>query len=124
MVYIATDPDADLNTSVGDGQCVAYVKKAAKTPASSLWAEGEHVRGADLQRGTAIAMFQDREYKNATNGTSHAAIYLGQDGKGIQVHDQWVKKGGERHVVQPRTIRFKGGKGLPVDDGDAYSVIA
>ena len=124
MVYIATDPDADLNTSVGDGQCVAYVKKAAKTPASSRWKEGEHVRGADLKRGTAIATCQDGEYKNATNGTSHAAIYLGQTNKGIQVHDQWVKENGERYVVQPRTISFRGGTGRPANDGDAYSVIA
>jgi hypothetical protein len=33
--YIGTDPDADLDTSVGHGQAVAYVKKAAKTPVST-----------------------------------------------------------------------------------------
>ncbi|MGE0222244.1 MAG: BPSL0067 family protein [Acetobacteraceae bacterium] len=118
MSYIATDPDSELGKVVGNGHCVAYVKQVSGAPASSLWKQGEAVRGNDLPVGTAIATFQDGRYQNATNGNSHAAIYLSQDSSGIWVYDQWLGQ-----PVHKRLIRFRGGAGTPNNDGDAYAVV-
>ena len=69
-----------------------------------------------------IATFQNGAYSNNTHGFSHAAIFLRQTAEGIYVLDQWIHVG-KRQVVHERLIRFKGGIGKPVDDGDAYYVI-
>ncbi|WP_143748845.1 BPSL0067 family protein [Mesorhizobium sophorae] len=118
MSYVAPDTDAYMGEVVGDGQCVAYVKAAASCPATSQWAEGSKVRDSGIATGTAIATFQDGKYNNYTDGRSHAAIFISQDGDGLVVHDQWLGQ-----AVHERTIRFKGGSGKPVNDGDAFSVI-
>ncbi|MGB8890294.1 MAG: BPSL0067 family protein [Candidatus Korobacteraceae bacterium] len=122
MAYIAPDPESYQNTVVGSGQCVAYVQQASGAPLTSGWSQGSQVRGnADIQTGTAIATFNsDGQYTDSTDGTSHAAIYIGQNGVGLQVWDQW--KG---QPVHQRTIRFQGGApGVkPVNDGDAFYVI-
>lgn len=118
MPYTALKPEDYEGQSVGSGHCVAFVQKAANAPLTAAWKEGIKVKGATLQAGTAIATFQDGKYQNRTNGDSHAAIYISQNEIGIRVWDQW--KG---HNVSQRTIRFKGGKGTPNNDGDAYSVI-
>jgi hypothetical protein len=80
------------------------------------------VRGdSTIQVGAAIATFgSNGTYTNSTDGTSHAAIYVGQNGIGLQVWDQWTGQ-----PVHQRTIRFQGGApGVkPVNDGDAYYVI-
>jgi len=118
MAFIAPNPEGYAEEVVGDGQCVAFVKKASGAPQTSLWREGEKVRGADIQRGTAIATFIDGEYPSHAHG-NHAAIYMEQNDLGLIVWDQWVGQ-----PVHQRTIRFKGGtEGNPVNDGDAYSVI-
>ena len=83
---------------------------------------GALARGnSTIQAGTAIATFgSEGTYTNSTDGTSHAAIYMGQNDAGLQVWDQW--KG---QPVHQRTIRFQGGApGVhPVNDGDAFYVI-
>jgi hypothetical protein len=58
MSYIARNPEAFLNLSIGTGQCVALAERAAMAPRTQLWRRGKKVRGAcDIQRGTIIATF-------------------------------------------------------------------
>ncbi len=125
--YIATsDPLALVGEVLASpegthlGQCVSLVRVATGAPHSSEWNGGVKVRGnTAIQKGTAIATFQDGKYRNLTNGDSHAAVYLTQDDSGIYVVDQW--KGQPGHV---RLVRFRGGEGAPHNDGDAFSVVA
>jgi hypothetical protein len=122
MPYIAQDPESYEGTVVGTGQCVAFVQKASGAPVTAAWNRGAKARGnTAIQIGTAIATFDAKgEYTNSTDGTSHAAICVGQDAVGLQVWDQW--KG---QPVHQRTIRFQGGASgvKPVNDGDAFYVI-
>lgn len=127
MAYVASgvgdNVDPYWQQSVGDGQCVAYVKKAARCPATSLWSEGDNVRTAsNIPLGTAIATFQNGTYGNYTDGRSHAAIFIRMASDGLVVHDQWKGTSGTQPVHQ-RTILFKAGQGEPRNDGDAYSII-
>jgi hypothetical protein len=120
MTYIAADPQTFLGQSVGNGQCVALVRKAANVPATAAWRKGALAKGDNtLQRGTIIATFDPNGlYGNHTDGRSHAAIYLAQNATGLQVIDQWVA-----HATAPRTIRFRGGVGKAVNDGDQFNVV-
>jgi hypothetical protein len=122
MPYIASDPASYKDTVVGSGQCVAFVQQTSGAPLTHLWSKGGLVKGCNLTAGTAIATFDaDGAYGNHTDGTSHAAIYIGQSANGIDVWDQWLGQ-----PVHTRTIHF-GGAALgkkPVNDGDAYYVIA
>jgi hypothetical protein len=118
MSYVASDPASYLGQVVGDGQCVAYVKEASGAPASSLWSEGDKVKGHDIATGTAIATFQDGKYQNATDGSSHAAIYISQDDDGLSVYDQWAGQ-----PVHKRIIHFRNGAGTANNDGDQFSVV-
>src|SRR5579863_8930857 len=92
MAYIAQDPESHQGTVVGSGQCVAFVEQASGAPLTSSWHCGDKVRGnSTIQKGTAIATFDaNGKYTNSTDGTSHAAIYIGQDAVGLQVWDQWT----------------------------------
>ena len=90
--FVASGYTQYLGQSVGSGQCVALVQ--ATDPSVGLtvtWAQGAAVQGnTSLQPVTAIATFNSNgQYANATDGSSHAAIYLGQNAQGIQVEDQW-----------------------------------
>lgn len=121
MPYIATNPETYAGQAVGSGQCVAFVEKSSGAPLTSSWSQGAKVKGATLAAGTAIATFGAAgKYTNSTDGTSHAAIYIGQNAAGIQVWDQWLGQ-----PVHQRTLRFQGGApGVkPVNDGDAFYVI-
>lgn len=118
MAFIASNPEAYKGKVVGDGQCVAFVKEVAGTPQTSLWREGEHVRGADIPTGTAIATFINGRYPSHSQG-NHAAIYVAQNDQGLKVWDQWVGQ-----PVHERLIHFRGGHtDNPSNDGDAFSVI-
>ncbi|HZV66120.1 MAG TPA: BPSL0067 family protein [Telluria sp.] len=131
MPYIAANPKKFLDSSVGSGQCVAFVQAAVQVGHTSTWGRGARVQGLVLPIGTAIATFGDnKRYENDTHGSSHAAIYLGQTAIGIQVLDQWRHKRklpdgtikDDIHVVQERTIFFQANV-KPVDDGGKYYVI-
>ena len=78
------------------------------------------VRGnTGLQPGTAIATFDgSARYANATDGSSHAAIYLGQNERGIQVMDQWA---GSTAAVRTITSTNPGGKAA--NTGSAFHVV-
>ena len=104
---VATGYEQYLGQSVGSGQCVALVQQAdSSVGLTATWTQGAQVVGnTDLAPGTAIATFDGSgRYANATDGSSHAAIYLGQDAAGsIQVQDQWLG-----HPASVRTIRASG----------------
>ncbi|MGF6973327.1 hypothetical protein QFZ94_001754 [Paraburkholderia sp. JPY465] len=100
---------------IGNGECVTRVHAVVSISRSSLWKRGDRVQGNVLiAKGTVIAKFDSNgRYGNYTNGTSHAAIYLGQTLDGITVIDQW-----NGHTKQPphrRTIHFRRGHGTPVN---------
>lgn len=119
MSWIAPDPASYAGKGEGSGHCVAFVQSAAHAPHTSYWRRGVKVRGNQVATGTAIATFsRDGRYENRTDGASHAAILIAQDGGGLRVWDQW--KG---HPVSQRTIRWKGGQGTANNDGDAFFVI-
>jgi hypothetical protein len=105
---------------MSDGeQCVAYVRRVTGLPSTSSWRRGVHVRNAGLSSGVAIATFSEAGlYENDTSGRSHCAIFIEQTDAGLRCLDAWVG-----HPAAERVIRFKGGGGQPVDDGDAYSAI-
>lgn len=107
-------------TSVGTGQCVALVQSYAGAPLTKDWAQGDQVKGnTSLASGTAIATFNSNgNYANNTDGTSHAAIYIGQDSTGIIVVDQW--KGS---AAAQRHISFNDAKS-PSNNGNAFHVIS
>ncbi len=79
---VATNYSQYLNQYVGTGQCVALVQAAdSGVGLTATWTQGSAVQGnTSLQPGTAIATFgPNGTYTNSTDGSSHAAIYLGQN---------------------------------------------
>jgi hypothetical protein len=78
------------------------------------------VLDAAVPRFTVIATFDDEgRYVNATDGSSHAAIFLEETPRGsIRVIDQWIGK-----RVSERVIRDKGGQGPAADDASRYFIV-
>jgi hypothetical protein len=69
---------------------VALVQAAdSSVGLTATWTQGSAVHGnTSLQPGTVIATIASNgTYTNSTDGSSHAAIYLGQNAQGIQVED-------------------------------------
>lgn len=119
MSWVAGSPSDYKKTVVGDGQCVAFVVKAASMPHTAAWKRGDLAKGGVVVSGTAIATFDDDStYGNHTDGRSHAAIFIELQDGGLLVWDQWVG-----HSVDQRVIKFRGGSGKPVNDGDAFYII-
>jgi hypothetical protein len=120
MAYISLSPSTFLGKTVPDGQCVALVKKACSAPVTAFWKKGNQVKGDNkLKVGTAIATFSSKgKYENLTDGSSHAAIYMGQTATYISVIDQWSGQ-----ITHKRNIKFMDGVGKKVNDGSAYYVI-
>lgn len=117
----APDLSSYIGRSVGTGQCVALVKAANPSlgPASG-WIGGASVQGnKSLAPGTPIATFNSADrYANATDGSSHAAIYLGQDQHGVLVLDQWA---GSSAAV--RTIPWSNPGAAAANTGAAFRVV-
>ncbi len=108
--------------SVGSGQCVALVQSAdSNVGLTRTWAQGTQVQGnAEIRPGTAIATFDSTgRYANATDGSSHAAIYLGQNAQGIQVLDQWAGS-----PAAYRTIRWSSATGMAANTGSSFYVVS
>ena len=110
-----------IGRSTGSGQCVALV--CASNPAigsTAQWVRGDPVRGnTSLQPGTPIATFgPSGRYTSATDGSSHAAIYLGQTPQGVQVLDQWS---GSPAAV--RTIPWSTPGAAAANTGSAFHVV-
>ncbi|MDJ0839335.1 MAG: BPSL0067 family protein [Acidobacteriota bacterium] len=117
MPYRCHNPGSYKGKVVGNGQCVILVQKACGVPHTSRWKEGVKVRGGNVEKGTAIATFENGVYPNRSSG-NHAAIFIEETPNGILVWDQWVGR-----KVGQRLIQFKGGVGSASNDGDAFSVI-
>lgn len=110
-----------LGRSVGSGQCVALVQ--ATHPGigrTAGWSPGGQVRGnTAIPPGTPIATFTPAgRYANATDGSSHAALYLGQTAEGVQVLDQW-----QGSAAAVRTIRWSPQGATASNTGSAFQVI-
>lgn len=108
---------------IGDGQCVAFVRAATGAPSTADWSAGPLVQGnTSLPRYTAIAVFdKDGHYGNHTDGTSHTALIVSQNKKGMYVIDQW-KKGS--HFPQGRFILWHNpGSSSPIENGENYRVV-
>jgi hypothetical protein len=125
MAYIADMKLANgyIGQLVGNGQCVTFIHAVVVIPPSSEWTRGDQAAlNIAMLPGTIIASFDaNGTYGNHMDGSSHAAVYLRQDTKGIWVLDQW-----KANTVQPvheRIIRFRHGHGLAVNDGDAFYVV-
>lgn len=118
-MWIASNPEGYEGQVVANGQCVRYVQTCTDAPHTSHWQPGVMVRGSGLEGGVAIATFDsDGHYGNHTDGRSHAAIFIEEVEGGLLVWDQWVG-----HPVAQRVIRFRGGTGRRVNDGDQFRVI-
>ena len=119
--FIAADYAQYIGRSVGSGQCVALVQAANPGigPTRS-WQCGVPVQGnTELRPGTIIATFDSSDrYANALDGSSHAAIYLGQNERGIQVMDQWAG-----NTAAARTIPWTNPSGIPANTGTAFHVV-
>src|SRR5271166_416242 len=91
--FVAASYSQYLGQSVGSGQCAVLVETADPSVGlTSTWVQGAAVQGnTSLAPGTIIATFgPDGTYTGLQDGSAHAAIYLGQNGQGIQVEDQWA----------------------------------
>jgi hypothetical protein len=119
-MYICTDPEQYKGKIVGTGQCVDFVKVAARAPQTVLWKKGTDVKGRTIPKGAAIATFVNGRYESHKTG-NHAAIYIRQDSNAIYVWDQWRNSETTVQPVHERPIRF-GGHG-PSNDGNGFSVI-
>jgi hypothetical protein len=107
--------------STGSGQCVALVHAThPDLGPTSNWVRGEAVKGnTSLAPGTPIATFsRSGHYANATDGSSHAAIYLGQTAHGVQVLDQWAGR-----AAAVRTIPWSHPGGTAANTGAAFHVV-
>jgi hypothetical protein len=119
--FVAKDAASFTGKTVGSGECVDFVKKAADAPETSKWVRGAKVRdNKDIAKGTAIATLTEDGYPNNATG-NHAAIFdeFDADKKGFYVWDQWTGQ-----PVHRRLIRYKGGQGSKSNDGDAFYVIS
>lgn len=130
MSYVCNAPLSWIGRpSVGSGECVPLVQAATGAPLIKFWRRGAKVQGnLTIKPGTAIATFEsDGRYGNKEDGTSHAAIYIGQDAKEIFVIDQWNVwlhgKIAGKQLPHKRPIRFVNPGGKPVNVGADFYVV-
>ena len=112
-------------TLCGNGGCPILPQLASGAPKVRFWLRGPLVKGnTAVPEGTVIAAgWDDKDkYPNKKHG-NHAAIYLGQDSKGLQVLDQWQGKDVAKRGFQ-RTLTFgeRSGDSI-VDGGDYFHVV-
>jgi len=119
MPFVADDPKQHIGTVVSNGHCMRHVQVVAGVPHSSTLRRGDPVRGSNCAPGTVIGTFDaDDRYANATDGSSHVAIFLAETEEGLLVIDQWVGQ-----PVHERLIRFRDGEGSAVNDGSRFYVV-
>ncbi len=113
--------DSYVGRSAGSGQCVALVRAANPgLGPTAHWVRGAAVKGNHaIPPGTPIATFSHTgHYANATDGSSHAAIYLGQTEEGVQVLDQWAGR-----PAAVRTIPWSRPGAVAANTGAAFHVV-
>ena len=119
MSWTIPNPERYSGKVVANGQCVRFVQEVGGMPHTSHWRRGAKVRGSHPPKGTVIATFDPNgRYGNHTDGRSHAAVFVGEQQAGLDVWDQWSGQ-----PVHQRLIRFRGGAGKKVNDGDAFHVV-
>ena len=123
--YVAADPRQWLGRDpIGTGECVDLVKAAANTPRTPFWRAGRLVQGdGSIRPGTIIATFDE-----TGRYTGHAAIYMGQDQRGLTVIDQWNVRDRAGTVIlqqQPaeRTLTFGNPRRAMINRGESYRVV-
>jgi hypothetical protein len=128
--YIATDPLSFIGRGqVGDGECVALVKRATGAPQTSSWHAGESVEAHAPPAGTAVATFDpDGHYGNYTDGTSHAAVLTKWTPRGFYALEQYNirdRSGAITLRIVPRVRFYEFGytAGKPIDNGSNYRVV-
>lgn len=122
MPSVSVHHERHIGRSVGSGHCVPFVRECTGLPPTSRWRRGVLARGANLAPGTAVATFNPAgRYANSMAGDSHAAIFLAEIPEGLEVLDQWLED--KPRPVSHRVIRFRGGVGKPVNDGDQFFTI-
>jgi len=109
--------------SKGHTECVDFIRQATDAPGTPKWIRGRLIKSfkaGELQRGTAIATFDDNGKYPTDSLGRHAAIYLSHTNEGIEVLDQWNSQG----EVLKRTIRFHRPEGTKrSNDADTFYVI-
>ena len=119
MPHVARNYSQYLGTVVGDGHCVALVQVCSTVGHTSGWRRGDLVRGGRHLAAVIIATFNDAgQYANATDGSSHCAILLGEEVNGLLVEDQW-----QGQPCHHRLISFRNGEGDACNDGDRYYLV-
>jgi hypothetical protein len=119
MPFVSTTHDRHHGKVIGTGHCVPFVREVTGAPITTQWRRGDPVKGSNLAPGTAIATFdRNGRYANATDGSSHAAVFIKEVENGIFVVDQWVGQ-----PVHQRFIRFRDGGGHAANDADRFYVI-
>ncbi|GAC1487721.1 MAG: hypothetical protein NVS2B11_13250 [Acetobacteraceae bacterium] len=118
---VVADYQRFVGQKVGTGECVSLAQAA--NPGIGLtrtWVQGAPVEGnTGLAPGTVIATFDGQgKYANAVDGSSHTALYLGQNADGLIVEDQW--KGRSAHV---HTLPWHGAAS-PASTGSAFYVVS
>ena len=113
----------EMRTLAADGHCAKLVQFATGAPLTRFWLRGPRVKGnTKIPRGTAIAVFDPDGFYSSGDHPRHAAIYLGQTEKGVQVLDQWVGK--DVSAGFGRTLRYGTARnGWTVNDGDYFHVV-
>jgi len=105
-----------------DGECVRLLQEIIHNmPVTAKWRAGAKVKGnLNIPKGTAIATFFNGRYPSARHG-NHAALYVGQDEKGIWVIDQFNDERKKFQKINKRPLRF--GAPYSSNNGDLFYVI-
>jgi hypothetical protein len=123
--YIANLNTANslTGTTVGNGQCEAFVQQVSSVPHPAMWCQGAKVKSASfIAPGTVIAIFDaDGKYRGRATRSAHAAIFLSRNVTGIWVLDQCASPAAQ--PVQKRLIRYMSGVGTKSGDGDQFCIV-
>jgi hypothetical protein len=117
----AVVPAVDVGYGI---QCVGLVKYYSSCGGTGAWQEGDLVSDSPkLARGTAIATFDEKGHYRSNASGNHACFFIEfmPSNQGITVLEQHVKP--DPTKIQTRNIIYRGNKGDPSNDADAYSVI-
>lgn len=117
-MFIARNPEQYLGTVVGNGQCVIYCQRVSDVPHTSLWRKGEAITDQTPVNVIVATFNAQGRYANATDGSSHAAVFLSRHEAGIEVIDQWLGQ-----PVHRRTIRFRQGQGHAANDASRFYIV-
>ena len=97
---ICGDASHYSNQVIGDGHCVALIKRCAGAPTTRHWRPGPKVLNSTLKPGTVIATFEGQRYTNQSG--QHAAVYIAHDIRGIWVWDQWLGRPVRKRLIRVR----------------------